>query len=127
MSRTPRSSLSCTADAEHIEAFLEAIYRQTYAGPVTVVIVDDCSPADAFAEFERRVAGCSSASRPNVAIRIIRNPENVWQLPLPQCGIAACAADIYIVMNSDCLINRDFIGAHIAEHRLPDTDAVVSL
>jgi len=112
-------------DAEHIEAFLEAIYRQTYAGPVTVVIVDDCSPADAFAKFERRVERMRAGTPPNVAIRIIRNPENVGNCLSRNAGIAACAADIYIVIDSDCLINRDFIRAHIAEHRLPDTDAVV--
>jgi GT2 family glycosyltransferase len=112
-------------DAEHIEAFLEAIYRQTYAGPVTVVIVDDCSPADAFAKFERRIERMRAGTPPNVAIRIIRNPENVGNCLSRNAGIAACAADIYIVIDSDCLINKDFIGAHIAEHRLPDTDAVV--
>lgn len=111
--------------AEHIEAFLEAIYRQTYTGPVTVVIVDDCSPGDAFAEFERRVGQMLAGAPPNVTIRIIRNPENVGNCLSRNAGIAACAADIYIVIDSDCLINNDFISAHIAEHRLPDTDAVV--
>ena len=29
------------------------------------------------------------------------------------------------MIDSDCLINRDFVSAHVAEHRLPGTDAVV--
>ena len=111
--------------AEHIEAFLEAIYRQTYSGPVTVVIVDDGSPADAFADFERRVERMLGSASSNVTIRIIRNPENVGNCLSRNAGIAACAADIYIVIDSDCLINNDFIRAHIAEHRLPGTDAVI--
>lgn len=111
--------------AEHIETFLEAIYRQTYAGSVTVVIVDDASPADAFAEFEKRVERMLASKPPNVTIRIIRNPENVGNCLSRNAGIAACPAEIYIVIDSDCLMNKDFVAAHIAEHRLPGTDAVV--
>ena len=111
--------------ADHIEAFLEAIFRQTYEGPMTIVIVDDCSPADAFAEFERRVECMVADKPPNVAIRILRNPENLGNCLSRNAGIAACDADIYVVINSDCLINKDFVDSHIAEHRLPNTDAVV--
>ncbi len=70
-------------------------------------------------------SACSAAQPANVAIRIIRNAENVGNCLSRNAGIAACAADIYIVIDSDCLINKDFVSAHVAEHRLPDTDAVV--
>lgn len=111
--------------AEHIEMFLEAIYRQTYQGAVTVVIVDDASPEDAFAEFQQRVERMLASKPSNVTIRVVRNPENVGNCLSRNAGIAACPADIYVVIDSDCLINRDFVRAHITEHRLPNTDAVV--
>ena len=111
--------------AEHVASFLEAVFRQSYAGPMTVVFVDDGSPDAAFAEMERRIQD-SAAKRPaNVAVKTVRNAENRGNCLSRNAGIAAVNADIYIVIDADCLINRDFVSAHVAEHQLPGTDAVI--
>lgn len=111
--------------APHIETFLKAVYRQDYPGPMTVVIVEDGSPPDSFADLEKRVERSLAAAPANVAVQIVRNPENLGNCLSRNAGIAACDADFYVIIDSDCLINRGFIRAHIAEHRLPETDAVV--
>ena len=111
--------------AEHVASFLEAVFRQSYAGPITVVFVDDGSPDAAFADMERRIQD-SAAKRPaNIAVKIVRNAENRGNCLSRNAGIAAVNADIYVVIDADCLINRDFVSAHVAEHRLPGTDAVI--
>ncbi len=50
-------------DAEHIEAFLEAIFRQTYLGPVTVVIVTIARRPMPSGNLNGGSSGCSRASR----------------------------------------------------------------
>jgi len=40
---------------DHLEAFLRAIFRQSYSGPMTVVFVDDCSPYDASVQIEQSI------------------------------------------------------------------------
>lgn len=111
--------------ADHVASFLEAIFRQTYSGPITVVFVDDGSPDAAFADIEQRIEQAASHKPANVAVRIVRNGQNLGNCLSRNAGIAAVDADIYVVIDADCLINRDFVSAHVAEHRLPGTSAVV--
>ncbi len=111
--------------ADQIVSFLDAVYRQTYPGPITVVFVDDGSPDAAFSEMEHRIEQ-SAARRPaNLATKIVRNAENLGNCLSRNAGIAAISADIYVVIDADCLINRGFVSAHVAEHRFAGTDAVV--
>ncbi len=111
--------------ADHVAAFLDAIFRQTYSGPITVVFVDDGSPEEAFSDIERRIEQSASQKPANVTIKTVRNGENVGNCLSRNAGIAAVSADVYLVIDADCLINRDFVSAHAAEHRLPGTNAVV--
>ena len=111
--------------ADHVVSFLDAVYRQTYPGPITVVFVDDGSPDASFADMQHRIEQ-SAAQRPaNIAVKIVRNAENLGNCLSRNAGIAAISAAIYVVIDADCLINRDFVSAHVAEHRFPGTDAVV--
>src|SRR5262249_44534459 len=110
---------------ENIRPFLDAIYAQSYPGAVTVVFVDDCSPESSKSEIERRIAPSSSGAPLNIAHKLVRNSENLGNCLSRNAGIAACRADIYVVIDADCLINKDFLAAHVAEHALPGTEAVV--
>jgi glycosyltransferase involved in cell wall biosynthesis len=111
--------------AEHVASFLDAVFRQSYAGPMTVVFVDDGSPDTAFSEMERRIRQSAQMRPANIAVKTVRNAENRGNCLSRNAGIAAVDADIYVVIDADCLINRDFVSAHVAEHQLPGTDAVV--
>jgi len=106
-----------------IESFLTAIGRQSYPGPIDIVLVDDCSPDD---DVDRVNSFLASNRVPgNVTVSIIRNDTNLGNCVSRNAGLAARDADIYVIIDADCLINRDFIAAHVFAHAYPDADVVV--
>ncbi len=108
-----------------IETFLDHVSRQSYPGPISVVMVDDGSPEPdaARAEAYARIAAASGVA--NRSFKVVRNAENLGNCGSRHAGIAAIEADIYVVMDCDCLINRDFVAAHVFEHAFDDVDAVI--
>ncbi len=110
---------------EIIETFLDHVVRQSYPGPITVVMVDDGSPERdaASAEAYSRIAAANGVE--NRSFKIIRNAVNLGNCGSRHAGIAAVDADLYVVMDCDCLINRDFAAAHVFEHWFDDVDVVI--
>lgn len=111
--------------AEVVGTFLRAINRQTYGGPMTVVLVDDCSPDDSARLAEEAIAAMAGELRPNLSVRLLRNDTNMGNCLSRNRGIAAVEGDIYTIIDCDCLLNADFVAAHVWEHLIEPTDAVV--
>src|SRR5207248_10828301 len=42
-----------------------------------------------------------------------------------RAGLAAIAADLFFLIDGDCLINRNFVAAHVFEHWWQDVDVVI--
>jgi glycosyltransferase involved in cell wall biosynthesis len=111
--------------ADIIQTFLEHIRLQTYPGPIVTVLVDDCSPEPdaALAEaFQERLEAFGHANR---SVRVLRNPANGGNCQSRMNGLQAEQADIHLVMDCDCLINRDFVAAHVFEHAHPEVEVVI--
>ncbi len=110
--------------AEVIETFLEHVRDQTYPGPIATVLVDDLSPDDdaalalAFAERLR------AEGRRDRSVAVIHNAGNLGNCASRLVGLDGHEADILIVVDCDCLMNRDFVAAHVFEHWWDDVDAV---
>ena len=111
--------------ADNVKPFLEAIYRQSYPGKITVVFVDDCSPGESFEEVNKHIESTFDRKPPHVFIQTVRNAENLGNCLSRNAGIAACEADIYVLIDADCLMNGDFVRAHVSEHLLGGADAVI--
>lgn len=111
--------------ADVIEAFLDHVVRQTYPGPITVVMVDDLSPEDDACRGEAYAEIARANHIANREFRIIRNSRNQGNCGSRHVGIQAIDADLYVVMDCDCLINRDFVAAHVFEHWFDDVDVVI--
>ncbi len=110
--------------AEIIETFLEHVRDQTYPGPITTVLVDDRSPDDDAARasaFGRRLRESGRGDR---SVTVLRNDGNLGNCASRLAGIASQEADILVVVDCDCLMNRDFVAAHVFEHWWDDVDAV---
>ncbi len=105
--------------------FLAHVRDQTYPGPITIVLVDDCSPENDVEEAERFAAGLTAAGRTDRSVKVIRNPSNAGNCQSRMNGLAAEDADVYVVMDCDCLINPDFVAAHVFEHGHPEVDVVI--
>jgi glycosyltransferase involved in cell wall biosynthesis len=111
--------------ADIITLFLDHIVRQTYPGDIAVVLVDDKSPQNDIALAELYRAGLASRHITNRTIVTIENEANLGNCASRLAGMSACEADIYIVIDCDCLLNKDFVASHVFEHTWPDVDVVI--
>lgn len=108
-----------------IQAFLEQIRDQSYPGEIAVVLVDHGSPEPdaALAEmFGKRLQAFGQANR---SVRLVRNKDNANHGQSRMTGIMEEHADLYVVLDPDCLINRDFVAAHVFEHASPEVEVVI--
>jgi glycosyltransferase involved in cell wall biosynthesis len=111
--------------ADVVDAFIDHIVRQSYPGEISIVLVDDCSPEnDAFKTklYQTRLGALEAENR---RIITIANESNLGNCASRLAGLAAHEADIYVVVDCDCLLNRDFVAAHVFEHAWPDVDVVI--
>jgi len=111
--------------AEVVETFLEHVRDQTYPGPITTVLVDDLSPDDDAARALAFADTLRSEGRGDRSVAVIRNPHNLGNCASRLAGLAAHDADIYIIIDCDCLMSRHFVAAHVFEHWWDDVDAVL--
>ncbi len=110
--------------ADIIETFLEHIRDQTYPGPITTVLVDDLSPDDDAARASAFGERLCEAGRDDRSVIVLRNDGNLGNCASRLTGITSHEADILVVVDCDCLMNRDFVAAHVFEHWWDDVDAV---
>ncbi|MGI3903987.1 MAG: glycosyltransferase [Janthinobacterium lividum] len=110
--------------ADIIETFLEHVRDQTYPGPITTVLVDDLSPDDDAARALAFAEQLRASGRTDRSVAVIRNAGNLGNCASRLAGLAGHEADILIVVDCDCLMNRDFVAAHVFEHWWDDVDAV---
>ena len=61
----------------------------------------------------------------NRTITVLANDTNQGNCASRLTGLAAASSDICIVMDCDCLINREFVSAHVFEHARADVDVVI--
>lgn len=111
--------------ADVIERFIDHVVAQSYPGDISVVLVDDRSPQNdseiARAYGEKLIAGGVW----NRSVQLFENDANEGNCISRLEGLESVVADIFIVIDCDCLINRDFVAAHVFEHARDDVDAVI--
>ncbi len=111
--------------ADLIELFLEHVRDQTYPGEITTVLVDDASPEDDASRAMHFADRLRDAGRDNRRILIRSNDGNLGNCASRLAGLAAYDAELYVIVDCDCLMNRDFVAAHVFEHWWDDVDAVI--
>jgi glycosyltransferase involved in cell wall biosynthesis len=108
-----------------IETFLDHVLRQSYVGRVTVVAIDEGRKGDCGARVQRFATTARRLAGDAFDVVLVRNAKNLGNCASFNAGVEAVNADLYVVIDSDCLMNRNFIGAHVFEHWFPDVDAVI--
>ena len=113
--------------AREVRAFLEALRRQNFFVDFEVLLVDDCSPDEGVRVVEDFVewtdGRCIGGGRMHV--HILKNDRNLGNCGSRNRGIAAAKGDIIIVVDADCMFNRNFLAAHYTRHFYSDTDVVI--
>lgn len=125
--RTPRVAIVSVLyrKAGTIDAFIDHIVRQSYPGEIAIVLVDDCSPEDDAFRAKLYQARLEALEEPKRRIITVTNASNLGNCASRLAGLAAHTADIYIIVDCDCLLNRDFVAAHVFEHAWPNVDVVI--
>jgi glycosyltransferase involved in cell wall biosynthesis len=113
--------------ASVIPDVLRSYFRQSYEDDIEIIFVDDASPdnsADVVEqEFERARKSGTYARLPTY--RIIRNASNQGNCISRNIGIAEARGDVVVVIDSDCMLNRDFLRLHAEAHSFKDCDVVI--
>ncbi|CAN5328751.1 hypothetical protein BH09PSE2_BH09PSE2_11940 [soil metagenome] len=112
--------------ADVLPLFLQHVADQNYPGEIEVVPVDDRSPEPDVEVAEAFALRLEAAGRTDRKVRVLQNAENSGNCRSRLNGIEASTdADILIVIDCDCLLNRDFVAAHVFEHAFDDVDVVI--
>ncbi|MCK5506379.1 MAG: glycosyltransferase family 2 protein, partial [Thermodesulfovibrionia bacterium] len=113
--------------SREINYFLEALMQQTYKGQFEIIFVDDTS-SDGSAEIAQKYF--DEAKRKNESehipeLAIIKNDKNMGNCHSRNRGISNAGGDIIVVIDSDCIVNKDFLSSHAYAHMLDDCEVVV--
>ena len=108
-----------------IKSFLDAIYAQSYAGKISVVLVDDCSPDDSVSVAKSAILDGADRCPQNITLSVLENTENLGNCASRNRGIQSVDADIYSIIDCDCALNRDFVSAHVREHLTAPCEVVI--
>jgi glycosyltransferase involved in cell wall biosynthesis len=110
-----------------IDLFLDHVMKQTYRGEITVILIDDDSAENDLVRARLYQARLEAASVPNRRIVVERHATNPGNRAARLAGLAAHEADIYVMIDCDCLLNREFVSSHVFEHARPQVDLVMGL
>ncbi len=126
-SRLPRVAVVSALynKAEIVERFIDSVVGQTYPGEIHLVFVDDRSPQDDAVRARMAALRLECRGARNRTVTVLENERNLGNCGSRLAGIAAVLADIYVVIDCDCLVNRDFVAAHVFEHAHRDVDVVI--
>lgn len=113
--------------AHELPYVLASYAAQTYPGEIEIVCVDDCSPDDSLAVVERFAEELSRGSRAGhpLDFRFFRNERNSGNCLSREAGIAAATGAVLIVIDADCMLNRDFVKRHVEAHAFDDCEVVI--
>ncbi len=114
--------------SEEIGFVIKSYFDQTYRGDIEIVFVDDFSPDDSretalecmIRESERRSHG-----QREIDYRLVVNERNMGNCYSRNAGIREATGDIVVVVDADCMMNRDFILRHVEAHSFDDCDVVI--
>ncbi|HEY4481678.1 MAG TPA: glycosyltransferase, partial [Candidatus Brocadiaceae bacterium] len=107
--------------------FLESFLQQTYPGEFELIFVDDKSPDDSSKTISNYIKEINLAnSCKNLQqVHIFQNETNVGNCISRNKGISQANGDIIVIIDSDCIVNKDFLAAHAAAHSFDDCDVVI--
>ena len=108
--------------AEQIEHFVTALARQSFKGQIELVIVDDLSPDRSAQRLHSALKGHSSQK---MNLKLINNHQNLGNCNSRNIGIEHSTGSIVIVIDSDCLVSKDFVRNHLFAHTFCDCSVVV--
>ncbi|MDA8240171.1 MAG: glycosyltransferase [Nitrospiraceae bacterium] len=112
---------------KEVTFFLESLLRQTYLGRFEIIFVDDHSHDNSVKTLEDYMDRAKSSAVYKVIpkVTILRNEKNEGNCTSRNIGIGHAEGDIIVVIDADCMLNKDFLKAHAEAYYYGDCDVVV--
>ena len=107
--------------------FLDSFLQQSYQGAYEIILVDDCSPDQGLKlvdSYQTRL-GQMKHLKDLVQIKVVKNSENSGNCTSRLNGIKNSTGDIVIVIDADCVVNKDFLKAHAEAYKNNDCDVAI--
>jgi glycosyltransferase involved in cell wall biosynthesis len=113
--------------AAELPAVLWSYFRQDYDGELEIIFVDDASPDDSVAVVERVFAEArASGQYPRLPqYKLVRHAANSGNCVSRNAGLANASGDIAVIVDADCMLNREFLTRHAQAHSFGDAQAVI--
>ena len=111
--------------AEQLKWVIKSYFDQTYRGEIEVVYIHDCfgeAESEVATEFEKNY---KTNYAPSISYTILRNERNMGNCASRNRGVAAATGDIIVVIDADCMLNKQFIAAHVDAHSYLDCEVVI--
>lgn len=106
--------------ASSLRDFMTRFADQTYPGQVELVLVDDASTDGSGAIIRHQ-----DFELPGLVTRLVTNPRNLGNCASRNRGIESATGDVLIVLDADCLPNREFVAEHARSHRVLGADITI--
>lgn len=99
-----------------LPVFIDAFRRQTYAGPVELIFVDDISQDNSVEIIRDEAAKLEQEQDSGLKIKLLVNEDNSGNCFSRLRGVSEAEGEILFVMDADCIVNARFLEEHQRFH-----------
>lgn len=112
--------------ADQLKWVIQSYFDQTYKGEIEVVYINDGFGGDAESVVAEEFA--KHSARPHnakLSYTTLLNERNMGNCASRNRGVSKASGDIIVIIDADCMINPQFIAAHVNAHAYFDCEVVI--
>lgn len=113
--------------ANEVSYFLETIFQQSYPGDIEIIFVDDLSEDNSVDTVINKFKQLKNSieKKHQIELKIIKNPANIGNCASRNKGVKEATGNVIVIIDADCLLNRDFLYQHTQAYDKGDCDVVI--
>lgn len=108
---------------KELRYFLQNMCEQSFTGNYELVLINDMTPDNSLSvvdEYSR-----TYASKNNLLIRVLHNSSNLGNCESRNIGIRNSFGSVIVIIDADCVVNKDFLSNHYNAYLHDDCDAAI--
>ncbi len=108
-----------------IPLFLSCLARQDFKGQMELVVVNDCSPDRSKETLLRCYEELKQQGYSLPSLTVIDNETNSGNCASRNRALEVVTGDVVVIVDADCLLNDNFLSAHVHSHIFHDASVVI--
>ncbi len=108
-----------------IPLFLRCLARQDFNGESELVVVNDCSPDKSKETLIKCYEELRQQGYSLPTLKIIDNDVNSGNCASRNAGLKVATGDVVVILDADCLLNENFLSAHVHSHIFHEASVVI--